>query len=63
MDDTGTFYGSNQSRRQRQNAAIARLTASIEAERRWYRLWISLALVSGCLIGAGLMAAVGAWFK
>ncbi len=57
------FYGSNQSRRQRQNAAAARLQASIDVERRWVRMWLVIALASGCLIGSGLTVAIGAWLK
>ena len=63
MDDTGTFYGSNRSRRQRQNATAARLMASIESERRWVRLWLMITLTSGCLIGAGLAWAIGMWAR
>ncbi len=61
MDDTGTFHGSNQSRRQRQNRETNLLRARIEREQRWFRLWLAISLASGCLIGAGLAWAVEAW--
>jgi hypothetical protein len=54
MDDTGRFYGSNLSRRQRQAREINLLAGSLELDRRWRRLLLSVTIGAGILLGTGM---------